>query len=209
MAASCQINKNLTLILATLLVPLQSAAQVEDLLPEMGSGAPIIIDADSSDLDYTSGKLIFRGLRMNQDTLNIEADTAETENLDFDNGIWTFTGNVRFKTANATLTCDWAEISFAAYELSEANFKGEPAWFEQVNQETGKTNTGAGKSIVYKLAEGTLELREDAWFTDGGNKVAGELITYDIRVQNLKAGAGNSGPVKIFIDPPRRDKEEE
>ncbi|MGI9289833.1 MAG: LptA/OstA family protein, partial [Gammaproteobacteria bacterium] len=84
---------------------------------------------------------------------------------------------------------------------------GAPARFEQIVPEEGKMNSGEGIKITYQLTAGTLELEEQAHFSDGSNKVSGDLITYDLRAQNLKAGAGDSGPVKILIESPNQQKE--
>ena len=203
------LNRRLTGLLLFLLLTGSAFAQLEDVLPMVRSDTPIVIDADSSDFDYSSSKLVFRGLRMTQGMLGVKADYAETDKLDFDDGLWTFTGNVEFTTADTTLVCDWAEIKFINHELAAARMTGEPAWFKQIDPASGTTNSGEAKSIVYRLSDGILELRDEANFTDGSNKVAGDLISYDLQGQSLRAGAGSSGPVKIYIEPPSKNKEDE
>jgi lipopolysaccharide export system protein LptA len=51
---------------------------------------------------------------------------------------------------------------------------------------------------------GTLKLVGAARFSDGVNEISGELITYDLTRGRLTAGSGDSGPVKILIEPPSR-----
>jgi len=175
-------------------------------LPELQTELPITIDADSSEFDYATSKLVFHGLRMNQGTLGIQADFAETDKLDFTNGLWIFTGNVIIEAENAKLFCDEAKLTFVNHQLITAELDGAPARFEQFNEESRQTNIGEANKILYKLDAGTLEFREDARFADGANEISGDLITYDIAAKHLTAGSGSSGPVKILIEPPSQLK---
>jgi len=197
----------LALVCALLLVFLVMSTAAESQVTALRRDVPIIIDANSSDFDYASNRLLFKGLRLDQDELGVQAEYAETEKLDFDDGQWILTGEVILETANATLWCDHAVLTFINHELAKAELTGVPARFEQTNFETGETSSGEGNTIIYRLAEGTLRLSESANFSDGANQVSGDLITYDLRAQHLQAGAGDSGPVKILIEAPRQQKE--
>lgn len=178
-------------------------------LPELQTDMPITIDADSSEFDYETSRLVFHGLRMDQGNLGIEADIAETDKLDFTDGRWEFTGNVIIEADNAKLSCDKAIITFVNHQLITAELLGKPARFEQYDPETEKTSTGEANRILYKLSAGTLELNEAARFSDGANQVSGDLITYDIAARRLSAGSGDSGPVKILIEPPGELKDKD
>ncbi|NOR20878.1 MAG: hypothetical protein GQ538_12410 [Xanthomonadales bacterium] len=183
-----------------------STSYAQTSLPELQTELPITIDADSSEFDYATSKLVFHGLRMNQGTLGIQADIAETDKLDFTNGLWIFTGNVIIEAENAKLFCDEAKLTFVNHQLITAELDGVPARFEQFNEASGQTNIGEANKILYKLDAGTLEFREDARFADGANEISGDLITYDIAAKHLTAGSGSSGPVKILIEPPSQLK---
>ena len=184
-----------------------TALRAETSIPALQPDMPIIINADSSEFDYASSRLVFHGLRLDQGTLGIEAMAAETDKLDFDNGLWIFTGNVVVEAQNATLYCDEARLTFINHQLTAAELSGTPARFKQITEETGQINSGEANSIIYKLVAGTLQLSDDAHFSDGANKISGDMITYDLQAQNLKAGSGDSGPVKILIEPPSKKKE--
>lgn len=190
------------LLLALLVMAPKAESQVTTLRRDV----PIIIDANSSDFDYASNRLLFEGLRLDQDELGVQAEFAETDKLDFDDGEWILTGAVIIETANATLWCDYAVLTFTNHELAAAELTGAPARFEQTIMETGETNRGEGNTITYRLSEGTLRLSESAHFSDGANQISGDLITYDLQAQHLQAGSGDSGPVKILIEAPREQK---
>ena len=184
--------------------PDQQEDQQEDQASDRQSEMPIMIDAESSEFDYTGRRLIFKGLRLDQGNLGIRADTAETEKLDFNEGEWVFTGNVVVEAENTRLECDSAELSFKDHELTGARLSGKPARFEQPSADTDAVNSGAANEIVFDMQTGTLNLMGEARFSDGVNEISGELITYDLTRGRLTAGAGESGPVKILIEPPTR-----
>lgn len=171
------------------------------------SDEPILIDAESSEFDYELDKLVFRGLRMDQGTLGIQADVAEAAKLDFESGSWTFSGNVIVESDEATLYCDYARFMVSDNELVEAELTGSPARFEQFIEESGKLNSGEAKRIYYRLDTDTIELSDDARFTDGTNEISSDLITYDLEEKHLTADSGDTGPVKILIEPPDKDSD--
>ncbi|NOR20725.1 MAG: hypothetical protein GQ538_11635, partial [Xanthomonadales bacterium] len=116
-------------------------------LPELQTDMPITIDADSSEFDYETSRLIFHGLRMDQGNLGIEADIAETDKLDFTNGLWVFTGNVIIEAENTKLFCDEAKLTFINRQLTTAELSGTPARFEQVIEEPAQINIGEANNI--------------------------------------------------------------
>ncbi len=165
------------------------------------SDLPINIDATSSDFNYSTNRLSFTNLRVTQGGLSIEADYAETDKLDFDDGLWVFEGNVRVEGENSIITGDDAKLTFKQHELSYAEINGLPAHFEQTDIETGTVNEGEGNVMVYDLKTGTITLTEQASFTDGTNTMRGSSITYDVVSQRIRADSGDSGSVRITIDP--------
>ncbi|MGI9308597.1 MAG: lipopolysaccharide transport periplasmic protein LptA [Gammaproteobacteria bacterium] len=168
---------------------------------------PITLDADSSDFDYESSRLVFRGLRMSQGTLGVRADLAETAKLDFDDGIWVFTGNVEMESDSTILKCDEAKLHFKNHGLQHAELRGGPATFEQMDAETQEKAEGQAGFIEYDLLTGKVKLSEEARFSDGANEIYGENISYDVRARNITANSGDSGPVKILIEPPKQTQE--
>ncbi len=197
------------------LLVLVCAAVAQEAVPEPAAGGielptsiqtdlPIMIDADSSEFDYEQGRLVFRGLRLDQGNLGIRADIAETDKLDFTAGEWLFTGNVVVEAESTRLECDSAALRFANHELTGATLRGSPARFEQPARGSDSVNSGAAEEIVFDMQAGTLKLAGAARFSDGLNEISGDLITYDLTRGKLTAGAGDSGPVKILIEPPSR-----
>jgi len=172
--------------------------------PKLESDMPITIDAESSEFNYATSRLVFHGLRLDQGNLGIRADLAETDKLDFEEGAWSFSGNVIIEADTTQLNCEEASLSFLNHQLQEAVLRGEPARFEQPAPDSDKINSGGAREIIYDMNAGTLKLMGEAHFSDGVNEISGELITYDLTRGRLTAGSGDSGPVKILIEPPSR-----
>lgn len=190
---------------ALLILLFATAPGAQD-VPELDSDMPITIDAESSEFDYATSRLVFRGLRLDQGNLGIRADLAETDKLDFEEGTWNFSGNVVVEADTTKLNCETANLSFRNHQLQEATLQGEPARFEQPAPESNQINSGAAREIIYNMNAGTLKLVGEARFSDGVNEISGEVITYDLLRGRLTADAGDSGPVKILIEPPTQNE---
>jgi len=183
---------------------LMAAAQAQVTAPELQPDMPITIDAESTEFDYDTNSLVFRGLRLDQGNLGIRADLAETAKLDFDDGTWNFSGNVTVEADGTRLYCDAAVLRFIDHQLESAVLTGAPARFEQIVAGNDSVNSGEAETISYLLADGRLQLDGKARFSDGVNAISGQMITYDLTAQRLTAGSGEDGPVTILIDPATR-----
>src|ERR1700692_4584569 len=91
----------------------------------------IVLDAQSSEMDYKNNNLIFRKVRITQGNMSVAADQAQATGLDFENSHWVFRGNVKITMDQGQLTSDEAEITFAQKLLSKAIVHGNPSAFEQ------------------------------------------------------------------------------
>ena len=95
---------------------LHSAAMI--LLLAAGTGSaqlndlrlPISLDADSTDYDGKSSMLVFRGMRLTQGNIGVQADEGLASKLDFEDSVWQFSGNVVIDTDNGRIECDKADL---------------------------------------------------------------------------------------------------
>ena len=181
--------------------------QVPDIDIEVQKTLPITLDADSSEFDRQNDRLRFRGLRITQGALGIEADEAEATRLDFENSRWVFTGNVIIDSEDTRAYCDNAEMVFQEYRLSNAVLRGEPARFEQDRVEDGKLTEGRARTMEYDMDKGIIRMLEDAWLSDGASEVSGARITYDLTREYIIADADETGQVRMKINPPEKDNQ--
>ena len=61
--------------------------------------------------------LMFRGLRLTQGSIGVEADEGRASKLDFEDSVWRFNGNVIVDVENGHIECDTADLTFSGHEL--------------------------------------------------------------------------------------------
>ena len=180
-----------------LLSPVAAAAQITDLR------LPISLDADSTAYDGKNSMLMFRGLRMTQGTIGIEADEGRASNLNFEDSVWQFAGNVVIDVENGHIECDTADLQFKDHQLTIATIAGSPATFELTRPGSEATTYAEAGKLRYDLLAGTVEFSGDAVITEGGNQIASDYLIYNIAEQRINAqgSPGDDGKVRITYTP--------
>ncbi|MFO1406453.1 MAG: lipopolysaccharide transport periplasmic protein LptA [Steroidobacteraceae bacterium] len=168
---------------------------------------PIDLTAASSDVDYRNNTLHFRQVRITQGPMSVEADDASATGLNFDNSEWTFTGNVRMKVPDGSVSASDAVVAFKDREIASAVIRGKPAAFEQKLKDSQQVAKGQGDLIEYDVKSGTVKLTGSAWLTDGANTIRGDTLIYNVGNQSVAANPGGTTPggVHITINPDSED----
>ena len=187
------------------------ALPISDAIAAKAEQKDISLDAQSFELDYKNGSMVYHKVRVAQGSMSVAADLAQTTSstgLDFDNSRWVFRGNVKIAMDQGQLTSDEAEITFAKKLLAKAIVKGKPAAFEQRIAKTGKLAQGHADTIDYDVTKGVVHLSQNAWLSDGQNEIRGESLKYNVLAQNVIAEASEQGSqrVHIIITPPANPK---
>jgi len=160
---------------------------------------PISLDADSTNYDGKNSMLMFRGLRLSQGNIGIEADEGRASNLDFEDSVWQFSGNVIIDVENGHIECDTADLQFANHQLSLATISGAPATFELKRVGSEETTYAEAGKLRYDLTSGVIEFSENATITEGGNKISSNYLIYDILEQRINAQGSPDGDGKVRI----------
>ena len=176
------------------------------LVPGFGAESPrgtekIVLEAVPLDIDYRNNKARFREVVITQGDVRIEAAEANVVGgLDFENGEWTVSGNVRIKAEGGNLRSDKAVVQFRNNLISQATITGTPAEFEQLRKD-GTTSRGHASTISYEPGTGTVKLRENAWLSSGCNELKGEQLVYNIKTQRVEGQPQNTSgtPSRIII----------
>jgi lipopolysaccharide export system protein LptA len=203
-------NSHHNLITLILVTALTAAAPTWAQMPDLAlqKALPISLDADSSEFDRKNDKLLFKGLRITQGSLRIEADEAEANQLDFEKSRWVFSGNVVIENIGTKAYCDYAEIFFLEHKVQNAVMRGQPAKFTQIRLEDDLKTQGRANTMEYDLQSGLISMSQDAWLSDGSNEVSGDRITYDLIREYIIADADESGQVRMKINPPEKKSTE-
>ena len=188
-------RRNITVRLAAVLflLPAAAAAQITDLR------LPISLDADSTAYDGKSSMLMFRGLRLSQGTIGIEADEGRASNLDFEDSTWQFSGNVVIDVEDGHIECDTADLQFTEHQLTLATIAGAPATFELKRPGSDETTYAEAGKLRYDLLAGTIEFSENSVITEGGNQIASNYLIYNIIEQRINAQGSPDGDGKVRI----------
>jgi lipopolysaccharide transport protein LptA len=169
------------------------------------SAEKIVLETGSLDINHKNNTAVMRDLVITQGTMRIEAKEARVKGgLDFENGEWTISGDVRIKAENGNLKSDKAVVSFANNLISRAVVTGSPAEFEQ-QREDGSTARGRAGTIAYEPGSGVVSFRENAFLSDGCNELKGQQLRYNIKQQRVEGQAqptpGANGRITITIQP--------
>jgi lipopolysaccharide transport protein LptA len=182
---------------------LAANAVAQEAVPRADRELPINIDAASSEVDYRSNTVVFRDVTITQGTVSVAATMARATGLDFRDSTWTFTGDVRIRTAGGKLTSDEARVQFRNNVLAFATITGSPARFEQQLAEPRGTATGHAGVIEYDMTTGSVKFSRDAWLSDGRNEISGPELVYNVTEQRVVAESDPSAGsrVRITIQP--------
>lgn len=170
----------------------------------------IVVDAVPVDVNYRDNTALLKDVVITQGDMRIEAAEARVKGgLDFENGEWTISGNVRINAEGGKLLADKAVISFRNNLISRATITGTPAQFEQMRKDS-TTYKGRAPTIDYQTASGTVSFRDNAWLSDGCNEITGKQLVYNIREQRVQGQPGpglpsstptGGGRVRFVIQP--------
>lgn len=187
------------LAVAAAWIPPTAVAQEPDL------ELPISVDADSADYDGKTSMLMYRGLKLTQGSIGVRADRGRASNLDFEDSIWHFSGNVVIDARRAHVECETADLRFEGHQLQTARITGSPATFELRRPESDVVTYAEAQNLFYDFTEGVVEFSGDAVITEGGNRIASEYLVYNIEEQRIKADAAGEGKVRIKYTPSESD----
>jgi lipopolysaccharide export system protein LptA len=185
--------QRLNLALAALFLCNASFGQINDLR------LPISLDADSTDYDGKSSMLMFRGLRLTQGSIGIEADEGRASKLDFEDSVWHFSGNVVIDTENGHIESSTADLKFAGHQLRLATITGSPASFEMKRPGSDKITYAEAGRLEYDFDAGVVEFSEQATITEGGNQISSNYLVYNIKEQRINAQSGGEGDPRVRI----------
>lgn len=161
------------------------------------SKEPITLNAGPMEVDFKSGKSMWRDVTITQGDISIKSERATATSMDFEDSRWEFTGNVKIVAEKkGTLQSDSAVVEFRNNRFVRATAKGNPAQFEQRRDAGADQARGRAAEILYEVDAGTVRFSKNAWLTNGANEISGPVLVYNIRDQKV----GGQG-VQITIVP--------
>jgi lipopolysaccharide export system protein LptA len=160
---------------------------------------PILVDADSFAYDGKNSMLMYYGLKLSQGSIGIEADEGRASNLDFEDSVWEFNGNVVIDVENGHVECDSAHLKFSGHQLQRATITGSPAKFEMQRPDSDVVTHAEAGRLEYDFEAGVIEFSNDATITEGGNKISSNYLVYNIEEQRINARSAGKGEPRVKI----------
>jgi lipopolysaccharide transport protein LptA len=195
-------HRSLLSIGAVALVFLGAAPEASLPAAKAQEPAGISFVADSMDTDFKTNVVHLKVVTITYGTMTVRADRALATAVDFKNSRWTFDGNVRINAEpRGNLRSDEAVVEFHDNQLKRATATGAPAEFDQKRAGSDLIARGHAAQIVYEVGEGTVQLSNDAWITDGRNDISGPLIVYSLREEHVQAFSSHDGRVEASTTP--------
>lgn len=181
------------LVVAALAVSGSAQSQVGNL------NLPISLDADSTDYDGKNSMLMFEGLRLTQGSIGVQADKGLASQLDFEDALWQFSGNVIIDTENGRIECDSADLKFLGHQLHNATIVGSPARFQLQRPGSEDTTQAEAERLNYDFTSGVVEFSGNAVITEGGNQISSNYLVYNIKEQRINAQSAGDGDPRVKI----------
>lgn len=187
------------LLLAIPIIPAAVFGQSPDLR------LPITLDADSTDYDGKNSMLMFRGLRLSQGNIGVQADEGRASKLDFEDSVWQFKGNVIIDVENGHMESTAADLKFDNNELEFATITGAPATFELRRPGSDVVTHAEANNLKYDFRAGTVEFSDNAVILEGCNQISSNYLVYNIKEQRINAQSTGDGRQKVKITYTPRD----
>lgn len=212
MAAS--FPKSLNLAAFALLLTVQASAAAAAAAAHKPAQQPIVLDAQSGELDLHTGNEVFHKVRISQGDMVVTADQAQASQpgtkLNFNNSVLTFRGAVKINTDRGLLSADEAQLMFVDNTLTKAVAAGKPAAFEQRIGNTGKQAKGQAEAIDYDVPKGIVRFTKNAFLSlsDPQYEIHAQAIKYDSINQKIIAEESEQGSQRIhsiFTPPPPKN----
>lgn len=189
----------LTHVLAALILFAAATSSATAQLSAEELRLPISLDADSTDYDGKNSMLMFRGLRLSQGSMGVEADIGRASKLDFEDSVWQFSGNVKIDTENGHIECDAADLTFSNHELTLATITGAPASFEMRRPDSDEVTYAEAGKLDYNFVSGVVEFSDNAVINEGGNQISSNFLVYNIAEQRINAQSTGDGGERVRI----------
>lgn len=127
---------------------------------------------------------------------------SDNQSLDLENNIVTFTDNVVITQGSIVIKAQKVVIKRpqGSNQQETVDATGNPVTFHQI-MDDGKPVDGKAQKVHYDLAKEFLTLTGNAQLKQLDSQIDGDVITYDVKQQQLNAVGSNRSRVKTILLP--------
>ncbi|MGF1758496.1 lipopolysaccharide transport periplasmic protein LptA [Photobacterium sagamiensis] len=127
---------------------------------------------------------------------------SNSQELDIQKNIVTFTGNVILRQGSIDIRADKVVVTRPNGQEGKETIDayGKPATFHQI-MDNGKPIDGAALKMRYETATEFLKMTDEAILIQDGSEIQGKIISYKIDEQKLVAESGKKKRVTTILQP--------
>ena len=134
------------------------------------------------------------GFALDSDRFQPATLDADNFELDFKTGVRIYRGNVVYRQGSIKINCDELTTYFNDDgELDKGICKGRPGKFRQRPEGAEEDVVGEARTITMDQIKELIILQSRADVVQGGNRITGKLITYDMKTEKVVVNSGAQG----------------
>jgi lipopolysaccharide export system protein LptA len=133
--------------------------------------------------------------------IHIRANSAE---MDQEQGLVIYRGDVQVDQGTLRVMADEMTVEYEDQEVIRITAKGEPARYQQQIEVDEEVVRARSSTIIYHTRDERIDLVGNAFLTQEGNEITGDLIEYDIVAGKVDAKAESETPVRMILQPARK-----
>ena len=104
------------------------------------------------------------------------------------------------------MIADEMRVEYPDQKVVKIIATGAPAYYQQQVEGDDENVRARSSTIIYHTQEERLDLMGNAYLSQEGNEITGDLIKYDIVAGKVDAKSESGGPVRMILQPaPRTD----
>ena len=135
--------------------------------------------------------------------IHIRANNAE---IDQDQQLVIYRGEVQVDQGSLRVIADEMRVEYRDQKVVKIIATGAPAYYQQQVEGDDENVRARSSTIIYHTQEERLDLMGNAYLSQEGNEITGDLIKYDIVAGKVDAKSESGGPVRMTLQPaPRTD----
>lgn len=140
--------------------------------------------------------------------ITVVADRLEMDNV---SGVSTYEGDVEMRHGSMLLRAATVVLHSRGSELQTAVADGTPVYLERTDPQTGELIKGNAAHVEYRLAEGVLEMQQQAHLWRGEDEFSGDHIVYELDKRVVRAfgqkDGTDGGRVRVILQPREEEKQ--
>lgn len=153
------------------------------------------------------GLLLAQG-QLSQQPITVEADRLE---MSSESGLSTYEGNVEMRQGSMLLRADSVVLRSSGTDVQVAVAQGKPVYLEHTDPETGERLKANASHMEYRIADGLLELRQEAHLWRGKDEFSGDHIIYELDNRIVRAfgqkDSKEDGRVRVILQPRKEEQQ--